>query len=92
MTKAVIRVLPTLSTLQTSDGWRSRARCRGVDPVIFHPVNEDDADEAKAICALCPVQEACLEYAIAAREKDGVWGGLTARERRRVIRRRRRTA
>lgn len=93
MTKAVIRVLPTLTSLETTDGWRSRARCRGVDPVLFHPVNEDDdAEAAKAICALCPVQEACLEYAIAAREKDGVWGGLTARERRRVIRRRRRTA
>ncbi len=92
MTKAVIRVLPTLTTPETTDGWRSRARCRGVDPVVFHPVNEDDSDEAKSICALCPVQEACLEYAIAAREKDGVWGGLTARERRRVIRRRRRSA
>lgn len=89
MTKAVIRVLPTLSPLET---WRDLARCRGVDPLVFHPVNEDDADEAKAICALCPVQEACLEYALDAREKDGVWGGLTARERRRVIRRRRRSA
>lgn len=92
MTKAVIRVLPTLTNPETTDGWRARARCRGVDPVVFHPVNEDDGDEAKAICALCPVREACLEYAIVAREKDGVWGGLTARERRRVIRRRRRSA
>lgn len=92
MTKAVFRVLPTLTTPETTDSWRGRARCRGVDPVIFHPVNDEDADEAKAVCALCPVREACLEYAIAAREKDGVWGGLTARERRRVIRRRQRSA
>ena len=82
-------MLPTLTTPET---WRDLARCRGVDPLIFHPVNDDDAGEAKAICELCPVREACLEYAIAAREKDGVWGGLTARERRRIIRRRRRTA
>jgi len=82
-------VLPTITTHET---WRELARCRGVDPLVFHPVNEDDADEAKSICELCPVQDACLEYAIAAREKDGVWGGLTARERRRVIRRRRRSA
>ena len=40
----------------------------------------------------CPVREACLEHAIAVREKHGVWGGLTARERRRLIRRRRRSA
>lgn len=83
-------MFPTLTTPET---WRSLARCRGVDPGIFHPVNEDDdAEAAKAVCALCPVREACLEYAVVAREKDGVWGGLTARERRRLIRQRRRTA
>jgi len=61
---------------------------------VFHPVEEDDAAAApaKAICDLCPVREPCLEYAISAREKDGVWGGLTARERRRLVRQRRRTA
>ncbi len=42
--------------------------------------------------AVCPVREACLEYALTTREKDGVWGGYTARERRRIIRRRRKTA
>lgn len=82
-----------LPILTTSDTWRAQARCRGVDPLIFHPPSEDDeAEAAKAVCALCPVREACLEYAISAREKDGVWGGLTARERRRVIRQRRRSA
>jgi WhiB family redox-sensing transcriptional regulator len=76
-----------------SGTWRNLARCRGVDPEIFHPVNDDvGADEAKAICAACAVREPCLEYALATREKDGVWGGLTARERRRVIRQRRKTA
>jgi WhiB family redox-sensing transcriptional regulator len=38
------------------------------------------------------VREVCLEHAIGVREKWGIWGGLTARERRRIIRRRRRTA
>jgi WhiB family redox-sensing transcriptional regulator len=84
-----VAVFPTHTIPGT---WRIHARCRGIDPVIFHPVNEDDADDAKAVCELCPVREPCLEYAIAAREKEGVWGGLTARERRRVVRQRRRTA
>jgi WhiB family redox-sensing transcriptional regulator len=75
-----------------SGTWRALARCRGVDPDVFHPLNDDDATEAKAICDLCPVREVCLEHAIAAREKHGVWGGLTERERRRLVRRRRRTA
>jgi WhiB family transcriptional regulator, redox-sensing transcriptional regulator len=74
--------------------WRQLARCRGIDPEVFYPVSDDEdaAEEAKEICALCPVREACLEYALAAREKHGVWGGLTERERRRVLRRRRKTA
>ena len=54
--------------------------------------DEDDAEEAKSICALCPVRQACLEFALTTREKHGVWGGLTERERRRVLRRRRKSA
>ncbi len=76
----------------TSLPWKSLARCRGVNPEAFHPHPEEDGAEAKAICSLCPVREPCLEHAIARREKFGVWGGLTERERRREIRRRRRSA
>jgi WhiB family transcriptional regulator, redox-sensing transcriptional regulator len=72
--------------------WRQRASCRGVDPDIFYPISEEEADEAKAICAACTVCETCLEYALTNRERDGVWGGATERERRRMIRQRRRTA
>lgn len=74
--------------------WREFARCRGIDPEVFYPVSDDDeaAEEAKSICAACPVREPCLEFALSTREKNGVWGGLTERERRRVLRRRRKTA
>lgn len=72
--------------------WRQRAACRGVEPDIFYPVSDDEADEAKSICAGCSVREACLEHALANRERDGVWGGATERERRRLIRQRRRSA
>ncbi|MCZ7526462.1 MAG: WhiB family transcriptional regulator [Acidimicrobiia bacterium] len=72
--------------------WRQLARCRGSDAELFYPAEDDDADEAKEICTLCPVRQACLEHALVAREKIGVWGGLTERERRRILRRRRRSA
>lgn len=72
--------------------WQALARCRGVPAEIFYPLTDEEAEEPKAICGVCPVREACLEYAITAREKEGVWGGLTERERRRLIRRRRRSA
>jgi WhiB family redox-sensing transcriptional regulator len=72
--------------------WRNRAACRGIDPDIFFPVTDEDAEPAKAICDVCPVREACLEFALAAREREGVWGGATERERRRIVRQRRKTA
>ena len=73
--------------------WKERGRCKGIEPEIFYPEDdEDEGIEAKDICALCPVREACLEHAIAAREKVGVWGGYTARERRRLVRQRRRAS
>jgi WhiB family redox-sensing transcriptional regulator len=81
-----------LTMAKQSTGWRTQARCRGLDPEIFHPGEDQDPSAAKAVCAACPVREACLEYAISTREKFGVWGGLDERERRRLIRQRRRTA
>ncbi len=72
--------------------WRELGACRGLDPTIFYPDEEDSADDAKAVCADCGVRVACLEFALLHREKQGVWGGATERERRRIIRQRRRSA
>ena len=72
--------------------WRQSAACRGVDPEIFYPASEEEADVAKSICAQCHVRQPCLEYALANRERDGVWGGATEKERRRIVRQRRKTA
>jgi WhiB family redox-sensing transcriptional regulator len=73
--------------------WRKKAACHGLDPEIFYPDEDaEDLGPAKEICGGCPVQEACLEHALTWREKDGIWGGCTERERRRIIRQRRRTA
>ena len=74
--------------------WRKRAACTGIDPDIFDPASEDDLDavEAKAVCAVCPVSAACLEHALSSREREGIWGGTTERERRRILRQRRKTA
>jgi WhiB family redox-sensing transcriptional regulator len=44
------------------------------------------------VCHGCDVRISCLEHALASREKVGVWGGTTERERRRLIRQRRRIA
>lgn len=72
--------------------WRQRAACRGIDPAVFYPASDEEAQPAKAICAQCPVRQPCLEYALVNRERDGVWGGATERERRRMVRQRRKSA
>lgn len=72
--------------------WRNRGACNGLDPAVFFPDSEENAEEAKSICSECAVRLSCLEHALVVRERDGVWGGLTEKERRRIIRQRRRTA
>lgn len=57
--------------------WREFAVCVGHEPLFF---NEDTEPMAKAICAQCPVAMPCLEAGM--RETDGVWGGMSAIDRR----------
>jgi WhiB family redox-sensing transcriptional regulator len=72
--------------------WLDQAACRGLDPTIFYPVSEEECGPAKAVCELCDVRQSCLEWALGSREREGVWGGASERDRRRIIRQRRRSA
>lgn len=72
--------------------WRMLGACRGLDASIFYPDDDEEAEIAKEVCHECSVRSACLEFALQRREKVGVWGGATERERRRILRQRRRTA
>ena len=74
--------------------WRLRGACRGLDPEIFYAAGDDEGvvDRAKAVCNTCVVQQQCLEFALANRESEGIWGGATEKERRRILRQRRKTA
>ncbi|MCU1379698.1 MAG: WhiB family transcriptional regulator, redox-sensing transcriptional regulator [Acidimicrobiales bacterium] len=69
--------------------WKARGACRWVEPELFYPVSDADADPAKRVCASCAVKQQCLDYAVDSREFEGVWGGLTGNERRALHRRRR---
>jgi len=47
---------------------------------------------AKAVCSHCPVLAMCRMYGISkSANEDGIWGGLTKEERRRIARARRGT-
>ena len=68
--------------------WRELAACRGTDPDLFFPERGDFNGHMAAIkvCNTCPVIEQCLQYALDANELDGVYGGKSGRERRRIRR------
>jgi WhiB family redox-sensing transcriptional regulator len=73
--------------------WRDRAACRAEDPELFFPMglsnatrhNQQQNDLAKAVCRRCPVASACLAWALESGEGHGVWGGMTADERRELL-------
>lgn len=66
--------------------WAAQARCRGTDPEALF-VQGAAQHQAKKICAGCPVRSQCLADALDNRTEFGVWGGLTERERRALLRR-----
>lgn len=70
--------------------WWDLGACRGLDAAIFYPDDEAEAQAAKSVCDSCMVKQTCLDHALSFREKAGVWGGATERDRRRIIRQRRR--
>jgi WhiB family redox-sensing transcriptional regulator len=67
--------------------WGDRARCRSTNPDALF-VRGAAQHEAKKVCHGCPVRTECLAEALEGRIEFGVWGGLTERERRALLRRR----
>ncbi|MEQ3553652.1 WhiB family transcriptional regulator [Pseudonocardia nematodicida] len=69
--------------------WRHRALCRDMDSGVFFPPEGEHGtarhrreQAAKAVCARCPVRPQCATDALVNGERHGVWGGLSAAERR----------
>jgi WhiB family transcriptional regulator, redox-sensing transcriptional regulator len=69
--------------------WLSAGRCREMAPEVFFPNDGPGVRLACSICADCSVKTLCLEYALKNRITEGVWGGTSVRERRRMLRLRR---
>jgi WhiB family transcriptional regulator, redox-sensing transcriptional regulator len=69
------------------EAWGARARCRSSSPDALF-VQGAAQHDAKRVCYGCPVRTECLAEALDGKIEFGVWGGLTERERRILIRRR----
>lgn len=73
----------SLESLPPPGDWIRNARCKTAPVNVFFPERGDDVRPAKAICARCPVLDDCRTYALdAPQQLQGVWGGMSANERR----------
>lgn len=66
--------------------WAVRAICANTDPDSLFVRGSAQAD-ARQMCFSCPVRIECLADALDSQMSFGVWGGMTERERRALVRR-----
>ncbi|MEV0151199.1 MULTISPECIES: WhiB family transcriptional regulator [unclassified Nonomuraea] len=69
--------------------WADRGACLDSDPEFFFPFSWERLPAwhtacARRICLGCPVRVQCLTWAVETGEADGMWGGTTPVERRRI--------
>lgn len=67
--------------------WSAAAACRQARPDELF-VRGSAQNRVKQLCAVCPVRTECLAEALDNSIEWGVWGGMTERERRALLRRR----
>ena len=69
-----------------NDDWATKALCNQARPDVLF-VRGAAQNRAKQLCAGCPVRTECLAEALDNQIEWGVWGGMTERERRALLRR-----
>lgn len=67
------------------DRWWNEAACIEVGEAIFFETDPEAIEQAKAVCATCPVTEECLRDGVL--DEFGIRGGMTPDERRKYNRR-----
>ena len=70
-----------------NEEWAAAATCQKSRPDELF-VRGAEPHQATVVCAACPVRAECLAEALDNRIEWGVWGGMTERERRAVLRKR----
>jgi len=56
--------------------WRLQSACRDEDPELFFSNSPEEREEAKRVCAGCPVRAQCGDLAVEFAAPSGVWGGV----------------
>lgn len=76
---------PTSAAAVWNHDWAGQGRCSSSDPDALF-VQGKEQRLAKVVCRGCPVVAECLADALDNRTPFGVWGGMTERERRALLR------
>lgn len=92
--------MPEYLVTEVDVSWMKRAKCKGSTHLFYSPQEEDENPRkedgrrerirrAKEMCQACVVREDCLAWAIDIEDEDAILGGLTATERKPLLRERR---
>lgn len=73
------------TALGAQHDWRSGALCRSTDAELLF-VSGAQQRQATSICRNCPVKRECAADALDNKVEYGIWGGLTERQRRTLLR------
>ncbi|WP_069630039.1 WhiB family transcriptional regulator [Streptomyces niveus] len=73
--------------MNAPSSWSEQGACRTIAPDTLF-VQGQEQNRVKSVCLGCKVCTECLAYALDNREEFGIWGGMTERERRALLRRR----
>ncbi len=77
----------TATVLDGLQDWTALSACSAQDPDELF-VTGAAQNRAKLVCQRCPVRTECLIDALDNQIEFGVWGGMTERERRALLKRR----
>ncbi|MGL5858198.1 MAG: WhiB family transcriptional regulator [Angustibacter sp.] len=79
--------MSSTTTSEWNRDWAAHGSCITSNPDDLF-VQGAEQNRAKAVCLGCPVRTECLADALDNRTEFGVWGGMTERERRALLKRR----
>ena len=83
---ALLRGEDYLVQLPPLPDWMADAACREHPEITWFPGPGSSGLDAMAVCNRCLVQAECLRYALD-HDLEGIWGGTTVRQRRRLVQR-----
>jgi WhiB family redox-sensing transcriptional regulator len=87
--QAAVETMPITASKAAAVSWRKDAACQAVAAELFFPIGRtgdavSQIEAAKAVCETCPVQVACLQFALETNQEAGIWGGTSEDERARL--------